>query len=195
MNSALQIYSKAVPKATYQDIEIKMREENFKIFLTGLEKVNAEVITVTCPHNSYVEFGQWRTLFHNLLGDFVLSDRFALCRPHKRWNAGHWDLCLINQLGSSILTVTHQEVVQVFGRSPKLIHYSLCPIHIIMERSTGKTVCAFAEFDSYESAKEAVDRVNGAHDSHTGPRIGNRHVDVTLSSQEELLRAHFPMAK
>jgi len=64
-----------------------------------------------------------------------------------------------------------------------------------MERSTGKTMACFAEFDSHESAKFAVDRVNCASDSHIGPRMGNRHVDVSLSSQEELMRALFPMAK
>jgi len=64
-------------------------------------------LAVTCPHNSYVEFGQWRTLFHNLLGDFVLSDRFALCRPHKRWNAGHWDLCLVSNLTTVANLLSH----------------------------------------------------------------------------------------
>lgn len=33
---AIQIYTKAVPEATYVDIEKKMREEGFKIFLIAL---------------------------------------------------------------------------------------------------------------------------------------------------------------
>jgi hypothetical protein len=33
---AIQIYTKAVPDATYVDIEKKMRDEGFKIFLIAL---------------------------------------------------------------------------------------------------------------------------------------------------------------
>ncbi|KAI5299789.1 hypothetical protein KEM55_001766, partial [Ascosphaera atra] len=40
---AFKIYSKAVPEATLVDIEMKMREEKFKIYLIGLEKLGSDV--------------------------------------------------------------------------------------------------------------------------------------------------------
>ncbi|KAJ5570007.1 uncharacterized protein N7459_009437 [Penicillium hispanicum] len=43
---ALQVYSKAVPSATFADIEKKMREENFKIHLIALEKESEEMISL-----------------------------------------------------------------------------------------------------------------------------------------------------
>ena len=36
---AIQIYTKAVPDATYVDIEKKMREDGFKIFLIALVRL------------------------------------------------------------------------------------------------------------------------------------------------------------
>jgi len=36
MQKGLKVYSKAVPQATFVDIEKKMREENFKVFLIAL---------------------------------------------------------------------------------------------------------------------------------------------------------------
>jgi hypothetical protein len=83
----------------------------------------------------------------------------------------------------------------MFGRCAALIPSSQSPVHIIMERSTGKTLCCFAEFESCQSARAAVDHVNSASDSQIGPRMGNRHVDVSMSSQEELMKTLFPMAK
>ncbi|KAJ5454483.1 uncharacterized protein N7458_005439 [Penicillium daleae] len=44
--TAIQIYTKAVPDATYVDIEKKMREEGFKIFLIALEKEREDVISL-----------------------------------------------------------------------------------------------------------------------------------------------------
>ncbi|KAJ5380104.1 zinc knuckle transcription factor (CnjB) [Penicillium cataractarum] len=43
---AIQIYTKAVPQTTYVDIEKKMREEEFKIFLIALEKEREDVISL-----------------------------------------------------------------------------------------------------------------------------------------------------
>ncbi|KAJ5298196.1 uncharacterized protein N7443_006316 [Penicillium atrosanguineum] len=92
-------------------------------------------------------------------------------------------------------SLTRPEVIQMFGRSGNLIPESQCPVHIIMERSTGKTMCCFVEFEDRESAQAAVDRLNATTMSQTGPRMGNRHIDVTLSSQQELMQALFPRAK
>ncbi|KAJ6083882.1 hypothetical protein N7486_010682 [Penicillium sp. IBT 16267x] len=44
--SALQVYSKAVPKATYVDIEKKMREDNFLLYTIAVENEVADVFTL-----------------------------------------------------------------------------------------------------------------------------------------------------
>lgn len=70
------------------------------------------------------------------------------------------------------------------------------PVHIIMERSTGKTMNCYVEFQTDNQAREAVHSVNRITDAAPlGPRMGNRQVDVSLSSQDELLKAIFPRAK
>ncbi|KAJ6015231.1 hypothetical protein N7540_009822 [Penicillium herquei] len=86
-------------------------------------------------------------------------------------------------------TITRQELQQSIPR-----RYTLAdnfPIHVTMERSTGKTMDCYIELASPELAVEAV-RVA----SEGGfPRIGSRHVEITLSNQGELMKAIFPLAK
>jgi hypothetical protein len=64
-----------------------------------------------------------------------------------------------------------------------------------MERSTGKTMDCFVEFVTRKDAKDTVDRINRNYDIGTAPRIGNRHVDVELSSLEKMMKAIFPLTK
>lgn len=89
--------------------------------------------------------------------------------------------------------MTRQEVIQFFGRNAPLVEK--CPVHIIMERSTGKTMDCYVEFQTPVDASEAVFRANQTTDNERGPRMGNRQVDVSLSNQGELLKALFPRAK
>ncbi|KAK4550882.1 hypothetical protein LTR36_000462 [Oleoguttula mirabilis] len=68
-------------------------------------------------------------------------------------------------------------------------------VHIIMERHTGKTMDAFIEFSRASEATWVVNQfqkriVQGRH-----PRVGDRQVEVVLSSQEELMSELFPRAK
>lgn len=93
-------------------------------------------------------------------------------------------------------SITKQEIVQFFGRGARLIAPEKgCPVHIIMERSTAKTMDCYAEFDTPEDASEAVTRINRIYETGRAPRLGNRHVDVEVSSQDELLKDLFPRAK
>jgi len=68
-------------------------------------------------------------------------------------------------------------------------------VHIIMERHTGKTMDAFVEFSRGSEASWVVNQfqkrmVQGRH-----PRVGDRQVEVVLSSQKELMSELFPRAK
>jgi len=66
------------------------------------------------------------------------------------------------------------------------------PYHIIMERSTGKTMDVFIEVQSQDTAAEAVDRNFRGMKFN---RLGQRMVNLELSSQAQLLRDLFPRAR
>lgn len=68
------------------------------------------------------------------------------------------------------------------------------PIHIIMERSTGKTMDAYVETATPEIAAQAWEHGFGlARMRH--PKLGQRHVTVELSDQAELMADLFPRAR
>ncbi|OQE42224.1 hypothetical protein PENCOP_c004G05083 [Penicillium coprophilum] len=93
-------------------------------------------------------------------------------------------------------TVTRQEIASFLGRSANLLPSSEgCPIHIIMERSTGKTMDCFVEFPSKKDAEDTVRRINRAYDAGSAPRMGSRHIDIEMSTPAKLLKATFPRAK
>lgn len=93
-------------------------------------------------------------------------------------------------------TVTRQEVNSFLGRGNQSIGDSDGPhIHIIMERSTGKTMDCFVEYFSEADAEKACARLNRNYDLGSAPRMGNRHVDVEMSSPAKLMKALFPLAK
>ena len=71
-------------------------------------------------------------------------------------------------------------------------HRDGLPIHIIMERSTGKTMDAFVEVVTPEIAEDAVER-NFRGMRH--PRLGQRHVGIEVATQGELLKEMFPRAR
>ncbi|KAF7518781.1 hypothetical protein PCG10_010558 [Penicillium crustosum] len=93
-------------------------------------------------------------------------------------------------------TVTRQEVVSFLGHSASLLPSTHgCPIHIIMERSTGKTMDCYIEFATMKDAQATVERLNRVYDAGSAPRMGSRHVDLELSTPAKLLKATFPRAK
>lgn len=94
-------------------------------------------------------------------------------------------------------TVTRQEVTSFLGHSAKLLQSSTqgCPIHIIMERSTGKTMDCFVEFPTEADAQDTVSRISRSYDPGSTARMGNRHIDIETSNQADLLKAIFPLAK
>lgn len=64
-----------------------------------------------------------------------------------------------------------------------------------MERSTAKTMDCYVEFQTVQDARNTVVRINNIFETGRAPRLGNRVVDVELSSQDELLKELFPRAK
>ena len=81
------------------------------------------------------------------------------------------------------------------GKEARLLPAEMgTPVHIIMERSTAKTMDCFVEFLTHEDAYNTYDYVNGGLPAHP-PRLGSRTVYADMSSQDELLKALFPRAK
>jgi len=68
------------------------------------------------------------------------------------------------------------------------------PIHIIMERSTGKTMDCYIEIVNPEVAAVAYERGFGLVQCKH-PKLGQRHVTVELSSMGALLKDLFPRAR
>ncbi|KAL2820019.1 hypothetical protein BJX63DRAFT_444974 [Aspergillus granulosus] len=104
-----------------------------------------------------------------------------------------WGVVKVSNIPYSI---TKQEIFQFLGRQARLIGpENGCPIHIIMERSTAKTMDCYVEFQTQSDAKDTVIRINRIYETGRAPRLGNRHVDVELTDQNELLKDLFPRAK
>ncbi|KID95924.1 RNA recognition, RNP-1, partial [Metarhizium majus ARSEF 297] len=87
------------------------------------------------------------------------------------------------------------EVIAFLGRNSKILNDADEPIHIIMERVTSKTMDAYVEFVTLDDANKAVEKHQQNILSGRVSRLGDRPVEVELSSQESLMKDLFPLAK
>ncbi|KAK2612642.1 hypothetical protein QQS21_001414 [Conoideocrella luteorostrata] len=87
------------------------------------------------------------------------------------------------------------EVIAFLGRNSKILNDSDEPVHIIMERVTSKTMDAYVEFVTLDDANKAVEKHHHHNLNGRVSRLGDRPVDVELSSQENLMKDLFPLAK
>lgn len=69
------------------------------------------------------------------------------------------------------------------------------PIHVIMEKSTGKTMDAFVEFPSHRDASLCIRRYEDVCFPGRGMKLGTRNAELELSDQAELMEAVFPRAR
>ncbi|KAK4200153.1 hypothetical protein QBC40DRAFT_174581 [Triangularia verruculosa] len=99
------------------------------------------------------------------------------------------------KIGNIPFGTLRSEVIAFLGRNSKILNDALEPIHIIMERVTSKTGDAFIEFPNHHAACRALDRHSEAIRKHRHPRLGDRPVEMTLSSQKELMEALFPWCR
>ncbi|KAG9946785.1 hypothetical protein KCU85_g6262, partial [Aureobasidium melanogenum] len=103
------------------------------------------------------------------------------------------------KIGNTPYATTKNEVLAALGRSTRIASQpkgtAYFAIHIIMERSTGKTMDVYVELDSEHEAKAAIASFHQRCMNNRHPRIGDRHVEMELSSQEALMKELFPRAK
>ncbi|KAH8811397.1 hypothetical protein F5884DRAFT_671620 [Xylogone sp. PMI_703] len=115
------------------------------------------------------------------------SESCRLARPSK---AG------VIRIRNIPYSVTRTEVLAFLGRNARLLNENEAePIHIIMERVTSKTLDCYAEFTSLTEAINAVERYEIHRSGGRGGKLGQRHVEIELSSQEALMKELFPKAK
>lgn len=68
-------------------------------------------------------------------------------------------------------------------------------VHIIMERSTAKSMDCYVEFQREDHAHLVVRRFNEQGRLGRRPHMGDRQVRIELSSQEQLMQELFPKTK
>ncbi len=90
---------------------------------------------------------------------------------------------------------TRGEIIALLGKSSKILNDREEPVHIIMDRVTSKTQDAFCELSSLNAAIEMVQRFKAVAENGRVPRLGNRAVEVELSSQTSLMSTLFPSSK
>ncbi|TGZ82458.1 hypothetical protein EX30DRAFT_394753 [Ascodesmis nigricans] len=94
------------------------------------------------------------------------------------------------KIGNIPYNVTSEELMEFLGPNANLVPENMgsIGIHVIMDRSTGKTMDAYAEFISSEDAWKCVSR-------RRSRVLGNRHLTLEVVDQSELMKDIFPRAK
>ncbi|KAL4721893.1 hypothetical protein ACLX1H_011085 [Fusarium chlamydosporum] len=87
------------------------------------------------------------------------------------------------------------EVVAFIGRNSRMLNDGEEPIHIIMDRATSKTMDAFVEFMTMEDAMRCAEKHHQYTQAGRISRLGERPVEVELSSQAALMHELFPLAR
>ncbi|KAG9245370.1 hypothetical protein BJ878DRAFT_419329 [Calycina marina] len=108
----------------------------------------------------------------------------------------HEDMWGVIKVKNIPYSVSRQEILAFLGRNARLVpEQDGEAVHIIMERVTSKTLDAYIEFASFDEAVAAVARFETNRTGGRGGRLGQRHVEVEVSSQDALMKDLFPKAK
>ncbi|KAK2064928.1 hypothetical protein LY76DRAFT_600659 [Colletotrichum caudatum] len=99
------------------------------------------------------------------------------------------------KIGNIPFVTNRAEIIAVLGRNSRILNDMEEPVHIIMERITGKTTDAYVEFHTLEDASKAVEKYQQNIGRGRMTRIGQRPVDIELSSEAALMKDLFPSAK
>ncbi|RDW92601.1 hypothetical protein BP5796_01995 [Coleophoma crateriformis] len=120
-------------------------------------------------------------------------NNMPFCELPRYAKAENWGVIKITNIPYNL---TRAEVLAFLGRNAKVIsEFEHEPVHIIMERVTSKTLECYVEFVDLDEALNAVARFETNRFSGRASKLGQRHVDVELSSQDALMRDLFPKAK
>ncbi|KAI8273379.1 hypothetical protein K4K56_002080 [Colletotrichum sp. SAR 10_98] len=99
------------------------------------------------------------------------------------------------KIGNIPFVTNRSEIIAVLGRNSRILNDTEEPVHIIMERVTGKTTDAYVEFHTLEDATKAVEKHQQNLSRGRVTRIGQRPVEIELSSQSALMKDLFPSSR
>ncbi|KAH0422438.1 hypothetical protein CcaCcLH18_12813 [Colletotrichum camelliae] len=99
------------------------------------------------------------------------------------------------KIGNIPFVTNRSEIIAVLGRNSRILNDTEEPVHIIMERVTGKTTDAYVEFHTLEDATKAVEKHQQNLSRGRITRIGQRPVEIELSSQSALMKDLFPSSR
>jgi hypothetical protein len=92
-------------------------------------------------------------------------------------------------------TTKRSEIIAFLGRNSKILSDHMEPIHIVMDRVTSKTNDVYVEFMTMLDATRVVEKHTETLAKGRLSRLGDRPVEVELSSQATLMGDLFPQAK
>ncbi|KAA8900029.1 hypothetical protein FN846DRAFT_782012 [Sphaerosporella brunnea] len=94
------------------------------------------------------------------------------------------------KIGNIPYNVTSEELLDFLGRNSNIVPEAAgsIGIHVIMDRSTGKTMDAYVEFMNARDAWKCVSR-------RRSRVLGNRHLSLDVVDPSELMKDIFPRAK
>jgi hypothetical protein len=126
--------------------------------------------------------------------DVALSDRYFPFEYCWQGVADGMDRGVI-RIKNVPYATTRSEVIAMLGRNTKILNDADEGVHIIMERLNSKTNDIFIELINMREASKTVERFIDLAQRRRFPRLGNRIVEVVMSSQSELMREMFPTAR
>ncbi|KOS21864.1 hypothetical protein ESCO_001585 [Escovopsis weberi] len=126
------------------------------------------------------------------VGEAVSPANFPFMEGVKQAKPINWGVIKLKNIPFSSKRC---EIIAFLGRNSKILNDVDEGVHIIMERVTSKTMDAYVEFISLDDATRAVERHRNNAAGGRPSRLGDRVVEVEVSSQGHLMRDLFPIAK
>ncbi|RDA90263.1 hypothetical protein CP533_4616 [Ophiocordyceps camponoti-saundersi (nom. inval.)] len=127
-----------------------------------------------------------------LLGTALDPDNFPFIEAPRTAQSMNFGVVKLKNIP---FATNRAEVIALIGRNSKILKDTDEPVHIIMERVTSKTMDAYVEFINLDEAMKVVDKHHQNLTAGRPSRLGDRPIEVELSSQGNLLRDLFPLAR
>jgi hypothetical protein len=91
------------------------------------------------------------------------------------------------------------EITALLGQQAKIVPQppgtGFLAVHVLMERQSGKTLDAYVEVENGREAQMLVSQFAGRAARGRLPKLGDRPIEVNLSSRDAMMAAIFPFAK
>ncbi|KAM6480209.1 hypothetical protein HDV62DRAFT_125166 [Trichoderma sp. SZMC 28011] len=126
------------------------------------------------------------------LADAMDPSNFPFIESARLAKPMNWGIIKLRNIPFSS---TRAEVIAFLGRNSKVLNDTDEGVHIIMDKVTSKTMDAYVEFVSLEDAMRAVERHRANVVAGRFSRLGDRPIEVEVTSQANLMKDLFPIAR